>query len=195
LRERFLACREAILRANEGRYGLEGGGKPYPQRLDGVIEAALARAEDILGLPHPAATGAPDPIDRIYGVRQYCWDRIFPEDAGLGTLSPLERSLRDLASGEAWHAARHMELADFAWYFHQPPAALLTINAAVEYVQNLYDFANRTCGGAFSTRRGIPPRSIRITAAEPINLTELLGRGGSRKALIGEVNAVLGGRL
>jgi hypothetical protein len=77
----------------------------------------------------------------------------------------------------------------------QPPAAPLDINAAVEYAQNLYDFANRTRGGAFSTRRGIPPRSIRITAADPINLTELLGRGGSRKALIGEVNEELRGRL
>ncbi|MDR1785872.1 MAG: acyltransferase, partial [Spirochaetaceae bacterium] len=50
LRERFLRLREAILGANEVRYGLLPQGD-FPSRLDGVIEAALARTADILGIP------------------------------------------------------------------------------------------------------------------------------------------------
>jgi hypothetical protein len=188
LRERFLRLREAILGANEARYGLTpGDGADFPARLDAVIEAALERAAAILGISGEPPTE--DPIRRLYAVRQVCWDRIFPEDAA-ADLSPLEQSILDLRAGEAWHASRHMETADFSWYFHQPPAEPLTLNAAIEYAQNLYDFANRTRGGAFTGRKLIPPREVRIAATEPINLTDMLtaAGGNGRKALIAEAN-------
>ncbi|MDR1785887.1 MAG: acyltransferase, partial [Spirochaetaceae bacterium] len=186
LRERFLRLREAILGANEVRYGLLPQGD-FSSLLDGVIEAALARTADILGIPR--TDPSTDTINRIYAVRQVCWDRIFPEGAAP---SPLEQSLRDLSAGEAWHASRHMELADFSWYFHNPPAEPLTLEAAVEYAQNLYDFANRSRGGAFSGRRNIPPGEVRIVAGEPLNLSDMLAPGGpGRKALIAEANAWL----
>jgi hypothetical protein len=192
LRGRFLRCREAILAANEKRYGLAAPeDADFAVRLDAVIEAALHSAAKILLTPSPQG----ETINRIYAIRQTCWERIFPEDADLNALTGLERALYDLRAGEAWHAARHMETADFSWYFHKPPLDPLALTAAVEYAQNLYDFANRTRGGVYSNRRYIAPKMVRITAAEPVNLTELLasaeGSGESRKAVIAKANEQL----
>jgi hypothetical protein len=44
----------------------------------------------------------------------------------------------------------------------------------VEYAQNLWDFTNRTIGGAFSNRINILPRRVIIQAAPPINLSDRL---------------------
>jgi hypothetical protein len=201
LSARFLRCREKILALNEERYALTtGAASPEKQdfrvRLDAVIEAALQNAAAILRVNNPAG----DTINRIYIIRQICWDRIFPEDAA-HRQAPLERAALDLRAGEAWYAARHMELADFSCYFRRPPGASLA--SAVEYAQNLYDFANRTMGGVYATRRKITPAAVRISAAAPINLTEILltaaGAGiitrEHRKAVSAEANELLKQRL
>jgi hypothetical protein len=195
---RFLRCREIILALNEKRYGLNGGAgeaRDFGARLDAVIEAALQNAAAALDIKHlPDET-----IGRLYLIRQTCWDRIFPEHTDLRALSPLERAFLDLRAGEAWYAARHMELADFSLYFHKPPGESLA--AVVEYAQNLYDFANRTMGGIYGTRRNIPPAAVRISAAPPVNLTEMLLAGGEdlsgerRKSVNLEANELLKRRL
>ena len=173
LRERFLLCRERILTLNEKRYGLVRGNAArnradFGVRLDTVIEAALQSAAAILRIGNPPG----DIMDRLYTIRQICWDRIFPENTDPASLSGLERADLDLRAGEAWYAARHMELADFSLYFHRPPGE--SPASLVEYAQNLYDFANRTMGGIYGTRKNIAPAAIRIGAAPPINLTEML---------------------
>jgi hypothetical protein len=198
--ERFLRCREVILALNEKRYGLVRGqgddvqdGQDFAVRLDTVIEAALQSAAAMLRIDSPPG----DTINRLYTIRQICWDRIFPEKTDLAALSALERAILDLRAGEAWYAARHMELADFSFYFHKPPGE--STASIVEYAQNLYDFANRTMGGIYGTRRRIAPLAIRINAAPPVNLTEMLsaaaGAGGAagehRKAVRAEVNELL----
>jgi 1-acyl-sn-glycerol-3-phosphate acyltransferase len=212
---RFLRCREIILALNERRYGLNRKettrkeavreGRDFGDRLDAVIEAALQNAAGALGFKDLPG----DTISRLYLIRQTCWDRIFPEHADLRTLSPLERAFLDLRAGEAWYAARHMELADFSFYFHKPPGE--SPASVVEYAQNLYDFANRTMGGIYGTRRNIPPAVIHISAAPPINLTEMLRAGGEnpggkdlggehpggehRKSVSAEANELLKQRL
>jgi 1-acyl-sn-glycerol-3-phosphate acyltransferase len=201
---RFLRCREIILALNEKRYGLARGrgnavrdGQDFPARLDAVVEAALQSAAGILRIDTPPG----DTINRLYTIRQICWDRIFPEKIDLAALPALERAFLDLRAGEAWHAARHMELADFSFYFYKPPGE--STASIVEYAQNLYDFANRTMGGIYGTRRKIAPAAIRINAAHPINLTEMLlaaaGTGGvareHRKAISAEANELLRQRL
>jgi 1-acyl-sn-glycerol-3-phosphate acyltransferase len=208
LNARFLRCREIILALNEKRYGLDRGhaGQDFSARLDLVIDAALRNAAAMLCISGPGG----DTIDRLYAIRQICWDRIFPENTDLAALPALERAALDLRAGEAWHAARHMELADFAFYFHKPPGAFADsggsagpVALTVEYAQNLYDFANRTMGGIYGTRRRIAPAAVRIRAAPPINLTEMLvtaaGPGSigrvHRKALNAEANELLGKRL
>jgi 1-acyl-sn-glycerol-3-phosphate acyltransferase len=190
LNARFLRCREIILALNEKRYGLDPGsaGRDFGGRLDSVIDAALRSAAAILCVSDPPG----DTMNRLYAIRQLCWDRIFPENTDLAALSALERAALDLRAGEAWHASRHMELADFSLYFHKPPSAVSgsgpsaeSIASTVEYVQNLYDFANRTMGGIYDTRKRIAPAAVRISAAQPINLAEMLlaaaGPGGTGK--------------
>jgi alpha-D-ribose 1-methylphosphonate 5-triphosphate synthase subunit PhnL len=81
----------------------------------------------------------------------------------------------DLGAGEAWYIARHQELADFCWYFRRPlPAEDAALHSRIEYVQNLWDFANRTIGGAISGRVNISPQKVIIQAGDIINLSDRL---------------------
>jgi hypothetical protein len=170
--ERAERCREAMLRANEARYGLKDDGqRPFAARVDRVIDAAFSRAEGILGF---AARG--DHFNRMYELRQQCWDRvILPGVETLEGLPPLERALMDLRAGEAWHAGRHLELVDFAWYFRgDVPPDDAPLERRIEYAQNLWDFANRGMGGAYVDRRAVVPRHARISVGPPITLSDRL---------------------
>jgi len=172
--ERIGACRNYILEINEKRYSIKNGTElPFEERLDAVVNAALETAERMLGLESEG-----DYFTRLYRVRHICWDRIYlPGIPSLKHITPLERSVKDISAGEAWHIARHQELADFGWYFRRPlPDEETAFHNLIEYVQNLWDFANRTMGGAFSGRVNIFPRKVIIRAGNVINLSERLAR-------------------
>jgi len=171
---RLTRARDYILFQNEKRYGLKPDEKKsFAERVEAVMEAALKKAETILGIQ----TRDSDTVVRIYHIRQICWDRIILP--GIHTLEDktlLERSILDLNAGEAWHASRHMELVDFAWYFRGPvPADDDPLYIKIEYVQNLWDFASRSMGGAYSNRVfNVHPKRVLIQIGSPINLTERL---------------------
>jgi hypothetical protein len=171
-RERIGPARDHILGANEKRYGLQPGPEQdFSERVDRIMEAALDRAEQILGMK---AGG--ELFTRLYSLRQICWDlMIIPGIDSLDRLSSVERGVTDLRAGEAWHAGRHLELVDFLWYFRVPlPREDSPLHYKIEYVQNLWDFANRTMGGAYSNRINIFPRRVIIQAGPSINLSERL---------------------
>ena len=170
--ERLKKCREYILHLNEGRYAIKPDGSlSFEERLDKVVNAALIAAESTLGVK-----GEGDFFTRLYKVRHDCWDKIFvPGFENFKKISVLNRNVIDLQAGEAWYVSRHQELADFGWYFCHPlPDDETPLHQKVEYVQNLWDFANRTMGGALSGRVNIPPKKIIIKAAPAINLSERL---------------------
>jgi hypothetical protein len=138
-----------------------------------LLKAALDRCAEILGVRDDRT----EHFSRMYYLRQICWDRIFIPGKGLTEekKTELECAVEDLCAGEAWHAARHMEVADFTWYFRsQPPGEDTSLQRKVEYVQNLWDFANRTMGGAYTNRVNIPPRLITIQAGPAINLSAVM---------------------
>jgi 1-acyl-sn-glycerol-3-phosphate acyltransferase len=171
--ERIQGCRDHVLEVNERRYGIDPDrGCSFSDRVDRVITAALECAERILGVKN----GDTDIFGRLYFLRQLCWDRIFlPDHKSLENMSRVERAAVDLRAGEAWHAGRHLELVDFAWYFRGAlPAEEASMHIKIEYVQNLWDFANRTMGGAYSNRTNIFPRRVIIQVAPVLNLTERL---------------------
>ena len=170
--ERVQRCRDFILEVNEDRYQIKKDETlPFEKRLENVIYAALETGERILGLK---ADG--DYFNRMYKLRQCCWDNIvLPGVSSFEGMPPIERSVKDLKAGEAWLAGRHQELVDFGWYFRVPMITReSTFHYQIEYVQNLWDFANRTMGGGFSDRVSIFPRSAVIQAAPVINLSERL---------------------
>jgi len=183
--ERLRRCREYILEVNERRYNIKVDvSLSFEERLERVIYAALETAERILGIKSDG-----DFFARLYRVRHDCWDRIFlPGVDSLEHITRLERSTKDLGAGEGWYAARHQELADFGWYFRRAlPTEESALHIRIEYVQNLWDFANRTMGGALSNRMNIFPRRVIIHAAPPINLSERLPRfKENKKAAIAE---------
>jgi hypothetical protein len=183
--ERLKASRDAILVANEKRYGLESNEDLlFEQRLNLVIVRALETTERILGVKTGENNLAGDRttipeeelFSRMYSLRQICWDRrILPGVDTLANHSRVERGIMDLRAGEAWYAGRHLELVDFAWYFRGPvPGDDEPLHHKIEYSQNLWDFANRTMGGAYSNRISIFPRRVIIQAAPVINLSERL---------------------
>jgi hypothetical protein len=167
---RFLRCREIILSLNEARYGITSdSGRPWEERVDVLLNAALDYCSGILGIRNSRE----EHFSRMYYLRQVCWDRIFVPGKAEGEEqeTEIERAAEDLRAGEAWHAARHMEIADFTWYFRNPPPAEnAPLRMKIEYVQNLWDFANRTMGGAYANRVNIHPRSVTIQAGPVINL-------------------------
>jgi hypothetical protein len=175
---RVAAVREAILQANEKRYGIEPeGGASFASRLMRVISCALMTTERLLGESSPGEPRSDEEIfSRMYNLRQICWDRmILPDVETFEETPPVERSLLDLRAGEAWHASRHLEIVDFSWYFKgDAPGEGAPLRLQVEYVQNLWDFANRTRGGQYADRKNIRSREVIIEAAPAINLSAML---------------------
>jgi hypothetical protein len=184
---RLRNLREFLIAHNEARYGIgavapQGAVGEVPsadeerklqERIDGIIDTAIHRAKDMLAFHGARATTT----EWINELRQICWDRIYlPGKETLEGLSQVERSILDLQAGEAWHAGRHIELADFLRFFRFPlPEEGTPLHLKIEYVQNLWDLANRTMGGSHSTRNiNIFPRRVIIQAVEPINLTSRL---------------------
>ena len=170
--ERLVRCRDYVLEKNELRYSIKKDeALSSEQRMENVTNSALETAERMLGIK---AEG--DFFARLYKVRHNCWDRIFlPGINSFDSLTEIERNIIDLGAGEAWHIARHQELADFSWYFSRPvPAEEASLHIRVEYVQNLWDFTNRTMGGAFKDRLNIQPRNVIIQTGAPINISNCL---------------------
>jgi 1-acyl-sn-glycerol-3-phosphate acyltransferase len=172
--ERLTRTRDFILELNEKRYEIVPDKQAdFSDRVDAIIGVALDRAEKILNIP-PRGN---DLVERLYHIRQICWDRIvIPGITVLDDRALIERALLDLNAGEAWYASRHMELVDFVWYFRVPvPKEDTPLYSKIEYVQNLWDFANRTMGGAYANRvLNVHPKRVLIQIAPPINLTERL---------------------
>ncbi|MDR2783185.1 MAG: acyltransferase [Treponema sp.] len=196
LEERLILCKELILEKNEERYGIKAGkrAKNFAERVDALIEKCLDRTEKTLN-----ATKWDDVFTRLYYLRQICWDRIFiAGKISLDDMTQLDRSILDLNAGEAWHASRHLEIVDFMWYLRYAPvpAAGSPLYQQIEYVQNLRDFANRTMGGVFGTRKLIHPYKVIVKTSAPINLSERLDayhrdRKGTVKKVMAELEEKL----
>ncbi|MDR0374872.1 MAG: acyltransferase [Treponema sp.] len=174
LDERLRLCRELILEKNEKRYGIKTDKRAenFSERIDALIEKCLDRTEKTLDV-----TKRGDIFARMYSLRQICWDHIFiPGKISLDDMPQLDRSIADLNAGEAWHASRHLEIVDFVWYLRCAPAptAESPLYQQIEYVQNLWDFANRTMGGVFGTRKLIHPNKVIVKTSAPINLNDCL---------------------
>jgi len=170
--ERLRRCRDHLLKVNEERYNIQSDeSAPFEERLEKVMYAALEKSEQMLGIKSEG-----DFFARMYRVRQLCWDRIYlPDIESFKNLSSVEQNVLNLQAGEAWHIGRHMELVDFCWYFRIPlPGEETAFHKKIEYTQNLWDFANRTMGGAFKNRVSIFPRKVIIQAGPVINLSERL---------------------
>ena len=167
-------ARDFILEQNEKRYGIAlDREQTFAGRVDAIMAAALAKAEKILGV----SAKSDDLINRMYFIRQTCWDRmVIPGLYNLDHLTLLERAMMDLKAGEAWYARCHMELVDFVWYFRGPiPKEDAPLHTKMEYAQNLWDFANRTMGGALQNRvPNVHPKQILIQAAPVINVSKRL---------------------
>jgi hypothetical protein len=170
--QRVRECRQHLLEVNESRFKIKGDDAlSFEERLERVIYAALETAERMMGEDSKG-----DFFARMHKLRQIYWDKIYlPEMDSLEGLTYAQRSVLDLQTGEAWYIGRYLELIDFSWYFRTPlPAEDAALHTKLEYVQNLWDFANRTMGGAFSDRVNIFPRKVIIKAAPVINLSERL---------------------
>lgn len=135
------------------------GAADRQSRWETLQQAALDAAERTLGL----SCGG-DVMQRVYRIRQECWDRIYPETP-LEGCSPVQRALAHRRAGEAWYAMRHMEFVDLmAYYDAAYPAGRTasgpTFDRIVETAVNLQDLCARLMGGNITTR----PNAIRKKA-------------------------------
>ncbi|MDR0785441.1 MAG: acyltransferase [Treponema sp.] len=170
--KRLEKCRNFLLEKNEERYGLTHKGD-LEERVSRLMKAAMDRAEQILGEKRYDGERS----TRFHRLRQIYWDRTYlPNKTSFKDFTQLERATADIRAGEAWYAARHLELVDFIWRL--PSAPILTeaspLYEQIDHVQNLWDFTNRTMGGTLSNRVSIHPRRVVWMSANPINLSENL---------------------
>jgi hypothetical protein len=171
-------------------------------RLAAVIDAALGRAESMLGIdgarankPTEYGGASTDRIARLYRVRQEGWDRIYP-DRDLELMKPLERELADRQAGEAWYAMRHMETVDLACYLDSDYIEGRTgedgpsFDRLVECAYSLADLASRLVGGDISDRPELLRKRAVVIAAEPIDVgSRLPDYRQDRKAAVQDVTA------
>jgi 1-acyl-sn-glycerol-3-phosphate acyltransferase len=170
--QRVSDCRQYLLELNESRFQIEGDDvHSFEYRLERVTYAALETAERMMGEKSEG-----DFFARMYKLRQIYWDKIvLPDFDSLDDMTYAQRNVLNLQAGESWYIGRYLDLIDFTWYFRIPvPAEDAAFHTKLEYVQNLWDFANRTMGGGFPERFNIFPRKVVIKAAPVINLSERL---------------------
>jgi hypothetical protein len=154
------------------------------KRWDVLQEVALLTAENALGLspfnvPEPGDRNAADPndpIERIYRIRQECWDRIYPVTPADG-FSRLETSLQGRRTGEAWYAMRHMEFVDLVYYLDPdyqrgPNGEGPVFDRQVEAVISLADLISRLMGGDFTNRLNVIRKHAVIIPAPLLDLND-----------------------
>ncbi|MDR0302501.1 MAG: acyltransferase [Treponema sp.] len=172
LEERLRLCRDHILEVNERRYNINSDSSlSFDERLERVINAALETSERMLGIKSEG-----DSFSRMHKVRQIYWDRIYlPGVDNFDNLSYIQRNAIDLGAGEAWYIGRHQELVDFCLFFRSPlPTEASSLHSKIEYIQNLWNFACRTMGGAVDDRNNIFIRKVIIQPGPVIKLSERL---------------------
>ncbi|MDR0643388.1 MAG: acyltransferase [Treponema sp.] len=172
LGKRLEKCLNFLLEKNEEWYELMHEGS-LEERVNRLMETALERAEQILGVKHRDGKRTA----RFHRLRQIYWDRIYlPGKTSLKAFTRLERAIVDRKAGEAWYADRHLEMVDFVWCLPSVPipTEASPLHEQVDYTQNLWDFANRTMGGILGDRVNIPPCRVVLTPSNSINLSDSL---------------------
>ncbi len=149
------------------------------RRWDALQQTALAAAEHQLGLR--GATPDEDVVQRVYRIRQECWDRIYPETP-IDGLSPLETSLAHRRAGEAWYAMRHMELCDLLYYLDAEyeqgaDGRGADFDRIVEMVYSLDDLVSRLMGGDFSNRLNLIRKRALVLPGPLVDLTSYSVKG------------------
>lgn len=144
-------------------------------RWKALMDASLAHAEFVLGIQLSADK---DAINRVYAIRQVCWDRMYPRNE-TGKPCALDRAFTNRRTGEAWYAMRHMEFVDIAFYLD---GAYLngveggdpSFDRLVETAHNLDDLVSRLAGGDIRDRPNFMRKKAVIIPGEIIDITSRL---------------------
>ncbi len=150
-----------------------GGAADMQSRWAALQLTALDTAERALGL-----SAVDDIVQRVYRIRQECWDRIYPETP-LEGLPPIPLALAHRRAGEAWFAMRHMEFVDLMCYYDAAylagrPASGATYDRIVETVVNLQDLCARLMGGNITTRPNVIRKKAVLVPGNPMDLSARL---------------------
>ena len=165
--------------------------KSRDARWAALRHIALAEGERTLGITaHPSL----DEIQRVYRLRQECWDRIYSLDPSrkIGTL---ERAYADRRAGEAWFAMRHMEFVDIAYYLDSEylrdnSGNIPSFNRIAETALNLADLVSRFAGGNISNRSAALRKRAVVIAGSPLEIRErMTGYKKNRKEAVDAVTA------
>lgn len=177
--ERLEALDLKVLELAEGfyekTYGKKARAKGRDERWAALRYIALGEGERSLGLS--PSTGSNE-IQRVYRLRQECWDRIYALDLQ-GKAGVLERSFADRRAGEAWFAMRHMEFVDITHYLDGaylkgPSGSAPSFNRMVENLLNLGDLVSRCAGGNISHRQNLLTKKALIVAGRGIEMRSRL---------------------
>ncbi len=172
-------------------YGKRAEAEGRDARWDALRKIALLEGERALGIAaHPQA----DEIQRVYRLRQECWDRIYSLDPAR-KIGALERSFADRRAGEAWFAMRHMEFVDISYYLDSgylggESGPTPSFDRVVETAINLQDLISRFAGGNISHRAGAFRKRAIVVAGSAIEIRDRFGAyKDNRKQAVEDVTA------
>lgn len=172
-------------------YGKRAEAEGRDARWDSLRKIALLEGERALGIAaHPQA----DEIQRVYRLRQECWDRIYSLDPAR-KIGALERSFADRRAGEAWFAMRHMEFVDISYYLDseylgESFGAGPSFDRIAETAINLHDLIARFAGGNISHRSSALRKKAVIVAGNAIDIRGRLDAyKENRKQAVDDVTA------
>ncbi len=172
-------------------YGKRAEAEGRDARWDSLRKIALLEGERALGIAaHPQA----DEIQRVYRLRQECWDRIYSLDPAR-KIGALERSFADRRAGEAWFAMRHMEFVDISYYLDseylgESFGAGPSFDRIAETAINLHDLIARFAGGNISNRSSALRKKAVIVAGNAIDIRGRLDAyKENRKQAVDDVTA------
>lgn len=175
----------------ERTYGKRREADDRDARWDALRKIALEEGEHALGIAvHPKA----DEIQRVYRLRQECWERIYSLDPKQKIRS-LERAYADRRAGEAWFAMRHMEFVDISYYLDsdylkKSSGTLPSFNRIVETVLNLEDLVSRFAGGNISHRSSSLRKKAIVISGSAIVISERMSEyKENRKQAVDAVTA------
>ncbi len=192
LDKRILTMAEAFYERTYGKYvKADGHEKSRDARWEALRQIALAEGEHALGI---TAQPKVDEIQRVYRLRQECWDRIYSLDP-VRKISALDRAYADRRAGEAWFAMRHMEFVDISYYLdsgylRDTHGEAPSFDRIAETVNNLNDLLNRFAGGNISHRTNTLRKKAIVVSGRPIDIRERMREyRGNRKQAVEAVTA------
>jgi hypothetical protein len=161
------------------------GSRSLQSRIDGLVDQVLRIGETSAGLPHAGTI-----IDRVYRLRYWIQESLYPERVDLSLLPGPERELVDRRAAMATAIKPYERLADLMEYLEVDYCTDSSIRLT-ECALNLLDLVGRISGGDISERFAPGGATAHVILEEPIRVADVVKRSGGRRIAAASINELI----